>query len=191
MIFSRIIFCNDRSENVDMFMGRYVYVNLPKSFARFLILSIIVSSMLAKTSQPHGKIVPFGLKPFPQACLLRKKCVHITISTRHNKGVLTVKIKQTMTNLFIFKIVHRIIRIDDKISLLPVLHNCPFLCEVSHFQWIFKAVRLNRKNAHIMSHSLFFFVKNIIFTMYFLPGSSGKKLCFFSQKHFEEKLHKS
>ena len=59
------------------------------------------------------------------------------------------------SNLFIFKIVHRVIRIHNKITLLPVLHQCSSFGEVSHLQRPLKAIPLkNKKIIHSLKPTL-------------------------------------
>ena len=56
-----------------------------------------------------------------------------------------------MTNLFIFKIVHRVIGINHKVTSLPVLDKCSFFGEISLFQGTLEAIPLNKfKNPKIL-----------------------------------------
>ena len=74
---------------------------------------------------------------------------------KFNKCIHSMLYKIIYSNLFIFKIVHRVIRIHNKITLFPVLHQCSSFGEVSHLQRPLKAIPLkNKKIIHSLKPTL-------------------------------------
>ena len=119
-------------------------------------LHVAVTSFIKEKSTGHVKYMylPEAYLLFYILCNMSYLMLQYTVNWKfcpqHKINASTVYNKK-FTNLFIFKIVHRIIRIHNKITLLPVLHQGSSFGEVSHLQRTLKAIPLDNKK---INHSL-------------------------------------